>query len=54
MHKLGNIGTLKVLSIITFRTGLKTTFQKMVYFDLLFLYMMIKYKFFKTEFMNII
>ena len=34
---------------ITFRTGLKTTFQKMIYFDLLFICMMIKQKLLKLN-----
>ena len=40
---------MKVLSIITFRTGLKTTFQKMIYFDLLFICTMIKQKLLKLN-----
>ena len=44
-----------MFKIITFRTGLKTKFQKMVYFNLLIIIcMMIKRNRFKTEFKNII
>ena len=35
--------------IITFRTGLKTMFPKMIYFDLLFICMIIKQKLLKLN-----